>query len=212
MDDYYDDLDTRCWLFGDDTDCADPLTGKTANDACCICGGGVSAVNAPFTSPPVAPVTSPPVTSAPTRSPRVPTTKSPSYGGKGGKGHTNCSEPSSTRDLKKSKSSNGKGGKGGKGGSKKSHGKGGKGGKGKCPDDDVITTTMDGSNTGVTVQVQPTDTNTLYQNVRDAPDGAVFVTTSGVVGNFASFGVNNITCVGGLASMMVTLVMLGIIL
>eukprot|EP00814_Leptocylindrus_danicus_P011766 CAMPEP_0116027048 /NCGR_PEP_ID=MMETSP0321-20121206/14349_1 /TAXON_ID=163516 /ORGANISM="Leptocylindrus danicus var. danicus, Strain B650" /LENGTH=217 /DNA_ID=CAMNT_0003500233 /DNA_START=18 /DNA_END=668 /DNA_ORIENTATION=+ len=78
VDDYYDDvMDTRCWLFADDATCADPVTGKTANDACCVCGGGSTTTtantsapsSAPTVTPPTvttsAPVTSAPVTSAP---------------------------------------------------------------------------------------------------------------------------------------------------
>lgn len=69
-DDYYSEGDTRCDLFGDE----EPNFGYTANEACCVCGGGFYGENVPSPLPTISmapseseiPSEAPTVTSSPT--------------------------------------------------------------------------------------------------------------------------------------------------
>ena len=74
----YDDTvsNNRCQVFGNE--CADPVTGLTANDACCQCGGGLKGSLMPTTSPSDGP-TANVITAIPTNSPSLSITSIPSY-------------------------------------------------------------------------------------------------------------------------------------
>jgi len=99
-DGYYDDGDTYCSYWDD---CADPVTGMKASDACCICGGGTTPVE-PYeddeTSAPTKSPTKAPTTPEPTK---LPTTKAPSVG-KGGKGTKKEKKEKGTKTEKSEKS------------------------------------------------------------------------------------------------------------
>ena len=76
---WYGDVDSRCADIGNDFE----NFGQTANEACCVCGGGQSGGSSPTRSPVTSSPTRSPVTSSPTRSPvtanptRSPVTSSP---------------------------------------------------------------------------------------------------------------------------------------
>jgi len=74
----YDDTvsNNRCQVFGNE--CADPVTGLTANDACCQCGGGMKGSLMPTTSPSNGPTENVIITALPTDSPSFSITSNPS--------------------------------------------------------------------------------------------------------------------------------------